>query len=181
MRCCERQRTVLVAIGALRGRRPSKVESNMMICPAGTREDITAARTLFREYADWLGIDLSFQEFERELANLPGSYALPSGRLLLAWADGEPAGCVALRPIDNSVCEMKRFFVRPTLRGQGAGRMLAETVIGEAKAIGYSSMRLDTLPRMNAATRLYDALGFIVIPAYYDTPLADTVFMELHL
>lgn len=172
---------------ALRGSSPSshnpllerivKVGANMVVCSALTSKDVVAAGTLFREYADWLEIDLSFQEFNREMANLPGDYTPPLGRLLLAWADSEPAGCVALRPMNDSVCEMKRLFVRPTFRGQSVGRMLAEAVIVEAKAIGYSSMRLDTLPRMTAAIRLYDSLGFIAIPAYYDTPLADTIFM----
>ena len=153
----------------------------MNIRQATTEADIAAARALFEEYAAWLGVDLCFQGFAAELANLPGLYAPPRGRLLLALADGNVAGCVALRPLGDSVCEMKRLFVRPAFRGQGVGRMLAEKVVAEAKAIGYASMRLETLPSMRAATALYESLGFARIPAYYATPLQDTIFMELRL
>jgi ribosomal protein S18 acetylase RimI-like enzyme len=154
--------------------------SVMNIRQATTQQDIAATRALFKEYAAWLGVDLRFQGFDAELAGLPGLYAPPRGRLLLAWADSA-AGCVALRPLSDSVCEMKRLFVRPAFRGEGVGRMLAEKVVAEAMAIGYASMRLDTLPAMNAATKLYESLGFARIPAYYATPLADTIFMELKL
>jgi ribosomal protein S18 acetylase RimI-like enzyme len=153
----------------------------MNIRRATTEAEIAAARALFEEYAAWLSVDLCFQGFAAELANLPGLYAPPRGRLLLAWADAETAGCVALRPLGDSACEMKQLFVRPAFRGQGAGRMLAEKVVAEAKAIGYASMRLDTLPAMGAATALYESLGFVRIPAYYATPLQDTIFMELKL
>ncbi|MFA7006923.1 MAG: GNAT family N-acetyltransferase [Verrucomicrobiia bacterium] len=147
-----------------------------------TQEEVAAARALFEEYAAWLGVDLCFQGFAAELASLPGLYAPPRGRLLLAWADGNAAaGCVALRPLGDSVCEMKRLFVRPAFRGKGVGRMLAEKVVAEARAIGYASMRLDTLPAMSAATSLYESLGFARIPAYYATPLQNTIFMELKL
>jgi ribosomal protein S18 acetylase RimI-like enzyme len=141
--------------------------------------DIAAARELFQEYAAALAIDLCFQGFAEELAQLPGSYAPPRGRLLLAWANDVAAGCVALRPITDSVCEMKRLYVRPAFRGQGLGKQLAEQVITEAKQIGYSTMRLDTLPQMTAATRLYESLGFARCDTYYNTPLQDTIFMEL--
>jgi len=153
----------------------------MNIRQAITQEEIAVARALFEEYAAWLGVDLSFQGFATELAGLPGLYAPPRGRLLLAWADDNAAGCVALRPLDDSVCEMKRLFVRPAFRGRGVGRMLAEIVVNQARAIGYASMRLDTLPSMGAATALYQSLGFARIPAYYATPLQDTIFMELKL
>ncbi len=154
----------------------------MTICPAVTPEHLALARVLFEEYAAWLGVDLSFQGFAAELAGLPGAYAPPRGRLLLAMDDdGGAAGCVALRPLSRGVCEMKRLYVRSAFRGQGVGRLLAGQIVAEARAIGYRSMKLDTLPRMQAAIRIYEALGFVRCPAYYPTPLADTVFMELRL
>jgi putative acetyltransferase len=153
----------------------------MNIRQAITTEDIVVARELFGEYAAWLGVDLRFQGFAAELAGLPGLYAPPRGRLLLAHAETGTAGCVALRPLDDSVCEMKRLFVRPAFRGRGLGRRLAETVIAEARAIGYASMRLDSLASLVAATKLYESLGFARIPAYYATPLPGTIFMELPL
>ena len=153
----------------------------MKICPAITPEQIALSHTLFEEYASWLGVDLSYQGFAAELASLPGLYALPRGRLLLAMASAEALGCVALRPLGDSVCEMKRLFVRSGFRGQGFGRLLVQRVVEEARVIGYRTMRLDTLPQMQAAIRLYEALGFERRAAYYGTPLPDTVFMELHL
>jgi GNAT superfamily N-acetyltransferase len=138
-------------------------------------------RTLFQEYAAWLRIDLCFQGFATELASLPGLYALPRGRLLLASVGGEALGCVALRSVGGTVCEMKRLFVRPAFQGRGLGRRLAEMVIAEARTIGYSTMTLDTLPFMHAAIRLYETLGFVRRPAYYATPLQETIFMELQL
>jgi ribosomal protein S18 acetylase RimI-like enzyme len=136
-------------------------------------------RTLFKEYAASIGIDLCFQGFADELANLPGSYAPPRGRLMIASVDDAVAGCVALRPCEDGVCELKRMYVRPAFRGQGVGKRLAETIIAEARQIGYRCMRLDTLPSMTAATRLYESLGFVRRTAYYDTPLPETIFMEL--
>jgi ribosomal protein S18 acetylase RimI-like enzyme len=153
----------------------------MKICPAITPGHIALARALFEEYAAWLGIDLSFQGFAAEVAGLPGHYAPPRGRLLLALASSEAAGCVALRPQGDSVCEMKRLFVHPAFRGQGLGKLLAERIVEEARVIGYATMRLDTLPSMPAAIRLYEALGFARCAPYYDTPLRDAVFMELRL
>jgi putative acetyltransferase len=153
----------------------------MKICQAITPEQIALSRTLFEEYAAWLGIDLSFQGFAAELAGLPGLYVPPHGRLLLALARSEAAGCVALRPLADGVCEMKRLFVRSGYRGQGLGRRLGERIVAEARAIGYRMMRLDTLPSMQAAVRLYETLGFVRCAAYYETPLPDTIFMELQL
>jgi putative acetyltransferase len=153
----------------------------MKICQATTPEEICQTRCLFEEYAAWLKVDLCFQGFAAELADLPGLYAPPCGRLLLALTGDEAVGCVALRPLDGSDCELKRLFVRPTFRGQGIGRMLAERLIEEARAIGYRTVKLDTLPIIRAATQLYESLGFVPCKAYYDTPLADTLFMKLQL
>jgi putative acetyltransferase len=153
----------------------------MRICQATTAESIARSRELFEEYAGWLGIDLSYQGFAAELAGLPGAYGPPRGRLLLALADGEAAGCVALRPLEDTICEMKRLYVRPDFRAQGVGRRLAERVVDEARSLGYRTMRLDTLPSMQAAIGLYEALGFERCNAYYPSPIRETVFMELQL
>lgn len=142
---------------------------------------VAQARELFCEYAAESQLDLCFQNFEAELAGLPGAYAPPEGRLLLALYEGQLAGCVALRKFEDGVCEMKRLFVRPAFRGQGIGRLLACRVIEEARAAGYSSMRLDTLARMRAATALYESLGFRRIEAYRPNPLEDVVYLELTL
>jgi len=148
---------------------------------ASSKEDIEIARELFREYADWLRADLCFQKFAEELAGLPGEYAPPRGRLLIACEGSEPIGCAALRPRQNNECEMKRLYVRPAFQGRGFGRRLAEEVIAQARAIGYSAIVLDTLPSMGIALRLYEALGFTRRSAYYATPLPETIFMELKL
>ena len=150
------------------------------IVPATSEDHIATARRLFREYEASLGIELTFQRFAQEVAGLPGAYAPPAGRLLLATG-AEPAGCVALRPLDGGICEMKRLYVRPTARGARLGRRLAETVIREARAIGYARMRLDTLPSMKEAFALYQTLGFREIAPYYATPIVGTRFMELSL
>ena len=138
---------------------------------------------LFREYADQIGVDLSYQHFDAELAALPGVYAPPLGALLLAiGADGVPAGCVAVRKTPApDCCEMKRLHVRPAMRGTGLGRALAMAAIEAATRIGYARMRLDTLPPMMTAQALYRSLGFSVIDAYYETPVAGTIFLELRL
>jgi ribosomal protein S18 acetylase RimI-like enzyme len=150
------------------------------IVPATSADHIATARRLFKEYEASLGIELTFQGFAQEVAGLPGAYAPPAGRLLLATG-AEPAGCVALRPLGGGICEMKRLYVRPTARGARLGRRLAETVIREARAIGYARMRLDTLPSMKDAFALYQTLGFREIAPYYATPIAGTRFMELSL
>lgn len=144
-------------------------------------EHLSFVRQLFVEYAEWLGVDLGFQNFQEELAGLPGAYALPAGQLLLAFIADEPAGCVAYRNLGNGVCEMKRLYVRPVHRGKGLGRKLAETAIHHAREAGYVSMRLDSLSSLTGATRLYGSLGFVGIPAYRHNPLSDAVFMELVL
>ena len=151
------------------------------IVPARGAEHLAAVRALFREYAGSLGVDLGFQGFEDELARLPGEYSPPAGRLLVALDRDEPAGCVALRPLEPGVCEMKRLYARPAYRGTGLGRRLAERVVSEAREAGYRAMRLDTLPGMEAAKRLYDALGFRPIDPYRYNPVPGTAFLELRL
>jgi len=139
-------------------------------------------RRLFTEYETAIEVSLCFQSFEEELANLPGKYSPPSGRLLLAYIHEQPVGCIALRIQTEGICEMKRLFLRPGARGKHVGRKLVETIISEARAIGYTRMRLDTMPgKMDAAIALYRSLGFEEIPPYYETPIGNTLFMELKL
>jgi len=151
------------------------------IVHAHTAEDLAHIRELFQEYADALGFDLCFQDFETELAELPGAYAPPGGRLLLAQHGDKVVGCVALRPIDETACEMKRLYLRPEARGLGAGRALATAVIDEAREIGYFVMRLDTVPWMTTAITLYKSLGFRDIGPYRHNPIEGAKFMELAL
>ena len=148
---------------------------------ATTEADIESVRVLFREYEASIGIDLCFQGFAQELAALPGAYALPSGRLLLAEDGATIAGCIALRPFPPDACEMKRLYVRPHSRGTGIGRLLASRLIEEAKAEGYSQMVLDTLSTMQAAIALYRSLGFVEIPPYYANPIAGAKYFALDL
>jgi putative acetyltransferase len=143
---------------------------------------IEQVRELFLEYAHSLGFSLCFQSFDEELAGLPGDYAPPSGRLLLAQYRNDLAGCVALHKIEPEICEMKRLYLRPQLRGRGVGRALAEAVITEARAIGYSKMRLDTVePVMPNAVAMYRRLGFVEIEPYRPNPIAGALYMELAL
>ena len=147
--------------------------------PVLSAADIGATRQLFDAYASSLAVDLSYQGFAAERAGLPGAYAAPTGALLLARdTAGEPVGCVALRPMaPEGCCEMKRLYVSPRGRGLGLGRALVEAIVAEAVRLGYREMRLDSLPTMTAAIALYGRAGFVPIPAYYDTPVAGTVFM----
>lgn len=155
----------------------------MHIYQANSDEDIQRARGLFEEYATGIGISLCFQNFDKELKNLPGDYAPPDGRLLLATDDAQQlAGCIALRKLEPGVCEMKRLFLRPAYRGQGLGKLLVESIIDEARKLGYTRMRLDTLPgRMDKAIALYESIGFVEIGPYCENPVEGAKFMELNL
>ena len=144
-----------------------------------TEADIEDARAIFREYEQWLGLSLCFQSFEEELANLPGFYSPPDGRLYLAKADGETVGCIGLRKLSESICEMKRLYLRESARGKGVGLALIERVIADAREIGYAKMRLDTYPpKMGKAVSLYESHGFYEIEPYYENPHGETLFME---
>ena len=153
----------------------------MQILAAHASNHLAVVRELFTEYANSIEIDLCFQSFDRELAELPGQYAPPEGRLLLAMENERAAGCVALRKIGNAICEMKRLYVRPAFRRNRIGRALADAVIAAAREVGYERMRLDTLSSMTEAIALYDSLGFARIAPYYDNPSGCAVFMELKL
>ena len=151
------------------------------IQPADQPHDLDAVRRLFLEYAASLDVDLCFQGFDAELAELPGKYAAPHGRLLLAWNDGEAVGCAALRPLEAGDCEMKRVYVRPSARGEQLGRRLAERICAEARAAGYRRICLDTLPSMGSAHALYRSLGFVPIAPYVFNPVAGTQYLALGL
>jgi len=152
------------------------------IIQADTAAEIKQARVLFREYEAWLDVDLCFQSFEEELENLPGKYAAPTGKLFLIMVENQSAGCVALRKIDDRICEMKRLYLRDDFRGLGLGKQLMERLIKEAKEIGYKKIRLDTLPgKMPQAVKLYESYGFRKIKPYYENPHTETLFMEKKL
>lgn len=146
-------------------------------------DDIAQTRAIFRDYAASLKVDLCFQGFDEELAKLPGDYASPRGTLLLAWVNGELAGCCALRPLDGcdyaNAAEMKRLFVRPSFRGLGIGRLLTEAILDAARAAAYSCVLLDTLDDMEAARALYEDLGFVEIPPYYHNPHAGAHYLKV--
>ena len=147
--------------------------------------DMEATREIFQEYALGLGIDLEFQAFDAELAQLPGDYAEPRGALLLATVDGELAGCCALRPLDTAdypnASEMKRLYVRKAFRGFGLGRLLTEAILDAARQAGYASVLLDTLNEMNTARNLYADLGFEEIPPYYHNPISGAHYLKVNL
>ena len=158
----------------------------LRVVPALSEETISQVRNLFREYAMMPGVAPCLEDFEREVVMLPGRYAPPGGRLLLAIREGagglgETIGCAALRGLDQGVCEMKRLYVRPAIRGKGAGRELVRSLITEARAIGYKTMVLDTLPSMQEAHRLYRTLGFREISSYQKNPIPGALFFELAL
>jgi putative acetyltransferase len=151
------------------------------IVEAATPGQVAAVRALLVEYQAWLGLDLEFQGFARELATLPGDYAPPPGVLYLATVGGDPVGCIGVRRLAEGRCEMKRLFVRPAGRGRGVGRRLAEAAIARARAIGYSRMLLDTLPVMGAAQAMYHALGFVDVEPYRPNPIPGSRFLALDL
>lgn len=152
------------------------------VISAESDEQLTAARVLFAEYSDELRIDHCTSNIDREIRDMPGEYGPPSGKILIAFADGRPAGCVGLRKFEGDICEMKRLHVRRAFRGQGIGRMLAVAVIDAAREMGYARMRLDTVAdKMVEAVKLYRSLGFGDIARYHDHPVEGTIFMELVL
>ena len=153
----------------------------LQITRAETDAHFAAGRALLEEYATSLGIDLSFQNFDEERTNLAKQYGAPEGCLLLAFDENQITGCVALRRLDTCSCEMKRLYVKPPFRHLNIGKSLVEAILEEAKKLGYSRMRLDTLPSMTRAQRLYKSLGFQEIPPYRFNPVEGTIFMELHL
>jgi ribosomal protein S18 acetylase RimI-like enzyme len=160
----------------------SPVVKGFSVVQAESLAQIDQARELFLEYAQSLGFSLCFQNFDKELAGLPGDYAPPQGRLLLAEYEGQLAACVALHKLEPDICEMKRLYLRPRFRGKGLGRALADHIIAEARQIGYQRMRLDTVePVMKDAVEMYRRLGFKEIAAYCANPIAGALYMELQL
>lgn len=151
------------------------------IAPARSGDDFETTREMFSEYQQWLNVDLCFQDFENELAGLPGKYQPPAGEIYIARDQGAVAGIIAVRPVgdpDEKMCEMKRLYVRPAWRGRGLGRQLAELVIGFAGKAGYRRMVLDTLPQLETAKSMYARMGFGEIAPYYHNPLPGVVYME---
>ncbi len=158
---------------------------NIQLITPGMPEQLQATRLIFGEYAAQLGIDLQFQNFDAELADLPGDYAAPQGSLLLALVDGEIAGCCAMRPLSSvdypNACEMKRLYVRKAFRRFGLGRQLAEAILDAARIAGYRHLLLDTLSDMESARALYEDLGFEDIPPYYHNPIAGAHYLKVDL
>jgi ribosomal protein S18 acetylase RimI-like enzyme len=161
------------------------IAASAQVIAPGSLAELDAVRLLFAEYAKTLNVDLCFQNFDAELANLPGEYAAPRGTLLLATVKGELAGCCAMRPLDGvdypNACEMKRFYVRPAYRGLRLGRMLADSILEAARVAGYDCILLDTLNDMEAARALYQELGFTDIPPYYYNPIAGAHYLKAEL
>jgi len=151
------------------------------IKPAHFPEDLSTVQRIFREYAEDLGFDLGFQDFEQELISLPGKYASPKGCLLLAWHEHEVVGCVAFRPIDDQTCEMKRLYVKSGLRSLNLGKQLVECLCNEARAQGYRKMFLDTLPSMQAAINIYASFGFKPVDPYVFNPIEGAMFLGVEL
>ena len=145
------------------------------------KEHLAVIGELFLEYAESLGFSLCFQDFDKELAGLPGEYAPPNGCLILAVADSKPCGCVALHKLEEGICEMKRLYIKPEFRGKGFGKLLVNAVIDEAKKIGYTKMRLDTVPQMKEAINLYQQIGFKEIEPYRKNPIDGALYMEMDL
>ncbi|MDX6546810.1 MAG: putative acetyltransferase [Gaiellales bacterium] len=159
-----------------------QASTSVTIEPARWPDDADTVDRLFREYAGSLGFDLCFQDFDRELATLPGRYVPPSGELLLASLDGQPVGCVAMRALEPGVCEMKRLYVRPEARGCGAGTRLTDAIIAAARSAGHRRMRLDTIaPMMGRAVELYQRRGFVEIAPYAENPIEGALYLELAL
>ena len=157
------------------------VDVDLKLLRPGSLQDLDMARQLFKQYAASLDFDLNFQNFDEELRRLPGEYAPPGGCLIIAMSNTEPVGCAALRRLDNGLCEMKRLYTVPSLRGTGVGRILVEAIVRAARQIGYVKMRLDTVPAMKAANRLYTSVGFVKIGPYRYNPIDGATFMELVL
>jgi putative acetyltransferase len=156
-------------------------DGGVEVSPARTEEDVAIVRCLFGEYAESLGVDLEYQGFSRELAGLPAPYVPPRGALLLARAGEQAVGCVALRPLSDGVVEMKRLYVRPAFRSVGVGRELVNSALNAAAQAGYKELRLDTLPSMVSARKLYRELGFLPSGPYGDSYLPETQFFSISL